>query len=211
MPNNQSSNEIAEYIIELLKNSKPKNVRELVSQVRQKYPISETEVLARIAYLQEQQKMALVTPGFESLPNMKQQYPASSFWYWATIATIATTVFVIFTFPEGLYPMVYLRYLLGSFFILWLPGYALVKALFPKELPVKTTDANVDSVERAALSIGLSLALVSMVGLVLNYTPWGITLVPVTLSLAALTTSVSTIAVVREYQAERNNPSTHPS
>ena len=112
-------------------------------------------------------------------------------------------MFVVFTVPEGLYPMVYLRYFLGSGFILWLPGYSLVKALFPTELPVKTTDKTLESIERAVLSIGLSLALVPMVGLVLNYTPWGITLEPVTLSLAALTASVATIAVIREYQARR--------
>ena len=212
MPNSQNSNEIDEHIVALVKKAKPKSVRELVSQVRQRYPISEKEVLARITYLQEQQKVTLVAPDIGALPNLNNgPYSGASFWYWATNAAIAATIFVVLTIPESLYPMVYLRYFLGSVFILWLPGYALVKALFPTELPVKTTDKTLDSIERAALSIGLSLALVPMVGLVLNYTPWGITIVSVTLSLAASTASLATIAVVREYQAERNRRSSYPS
>ena len=58
--------------------------------------------------------------------------------------------------------MVYARYLLGSLFVLFLPGYTFIKALFPAK--------QLDSIERTALSIGMSLALVPMIGLLLNYT-----------------------------------------
>ena len=36
----------------------------------------------------------------------------------------------------------------------------------------------------------------------LNYTPWGIRLAPITLSLLALTIVFATVAVLREYQAK---------
>jgi len=54
-----------------------------------------------------------------------------------------------------------------------------VEALYPR-------GDELTPLERLALSIGLSLAVVPLVGLVLNYTPWGIRLVPVTAALAAV-------------------------
>ena len=49
------------------------------------------------------------------------------------------------------------------------------------------------------MSIGLSLALVPLAGLLLNYSPWGIRVVPVTLSLLALTLVFAVAAVMRDY------------
>ncbi|HPC28222.1 MAG TPA: DUF1616 domain-containing protein, partial [Candidatus Methanomethylicus sp.] len=50
----------------------------------------------------------------------------------------------------------------------------------------------------AALSIGLSLALVPLTGLVLNYTPWGIRLDPIVVSLSLLTVGLALGAAVRK-------------
>ena len=61
-------------------------------------------------------------------------------------------------------------------------------------------EKEIDNVERAALSIGMSLAIVAINALILNYTPWGISTTPITLSLLGLTLTLSTIAVVREHQ-----------
>lgn len=55
-------------------------------------------------------------------------------------------------------------------------------------------------IERTALSIGMSLALVLIVGLLLNYTPRGIRLTPIVLSLVALTVVFAVAAVLREHQ-----------
>lgn len=61
--------------------------------------------------------------------------------------------------------------------VLFLPGYTLIAALFPKK-------NDLDGIERLALSFGLSIAVVPLIGLGLNYTPWGIRLTPVVISLA---------------------------
>jgi uncharacterized membrane protein len=118
-------------------------------------------------------------------------------------------VISVFAIAENTYPLVFIRYVLGGIFILWLPGYTFIKALFPTELPFKTSDRNLDIVERVVLSFGMSLALVPIVGLLLNYTPWGIRLTPITLNLTALTLTFATAAVIREYQLS-NNPTRRP-
>jgi len=124
-------------------------------------------------------------------------------WYWTIIILALATTALVFTIPENAIPMVCARYLLGSILVLWLPGYTFIKALFPaKEL---------DNIERAALSIGMSLALVPITGLLLNYTPWGIRVTPVTLSLLALTVTFATAAIIREHQAKTKETSSNAS
>lgn len=73
-------------------------------------------------------------------------------------------IFVL-VLPEGNI----LRILFGLPFLLILPGYSLVSVLW-------TRKSELDMLERVALSLGLSIALVALVGLALNYTPMGITL-----------------------------------
>jgi uncharacterized membrane protein/LysM repeat protein len=65
-----------------------------------------------------------------------------------------------------------IRIVLGLPFVLLLPGYVLVAALYPRK-------GDLDSIERAALSFGLSIAIVPLIGLALNYSPWGIRLNPI--------------------------------
>ena len=106
---------------------------------------------------------------------------------------------LVFTIPENAFPLVYARYILGSIFVLWLPGYALIKALFPEK--------ELENIERIALSIGMSIALVPIIGLLLNYTPWGIRLTPITISLLALTLTFATAAIIREHKTKHKQSS----
>ena len=55
------------------------------------------------------------------------------------------------------------------------------------------------SIERLALSLGLSLAVVPLIALILNYTPWGVRLYPLLTSLAVYTVLVSLIAGYRRH------------
>ena len=123
-------------------------------------------------------------------------------WYWTTIAVAIATVIAVFVIPENAYPIVYIRYALGSIFVLWLPGYTFIKALFPTKVPIKTSSESLDTIERVAFSSGMSLALVPIVGLLLNYTPWGIRLTPIVLSLLLMTTIFATVAIIREHETE---------
>jgi len=54
-----------------------------------------------------------------------------------------------------------------------------------------------DECERIALSFGLSIAVVPLMGLALNYTPFGIRLVPILVVLSVFTVSLAVVACVR--------------
>ena len=72
------------------------------------------------------------------------------------------------------------RMTLGLPFILLVPGYTLIFALFPEK---EARHRGIGPVERIALSLGMSIAIVPLIGLGLNYTPWGIRLEPILVSL----------------------------
>ncbi|ELZ65948.1 hypothetical protein C457_15357 [Haloferax prahovense DSM 18310] len=88
-----------------------------------------------------------------------------------------------------------LRIVLGLPCVLFVPGYAVIAALFPEAGPSVAADGDadaadrtgIDGIERVALSFGTSIAVVSLLGLLLNFTPWGLRLVPIVVSIGALT------------------------
>ena len=86
-----------------------------------------------------------------------------------------------------------IRIILGLPFILFIPGYTLIFALFPN----RKTDRGIDVIERIALSFGLSIAVVPLIGLGLNYTPWGIRLEPILISIFFFILIIGIIGIYR--------------
>jgi uncharacterized membrane protein len=84
-----------------------------------------------------------------------------------------------------------LRIILGIPFVLFFPGYTLVLALFPRK-------EGLSGIERVALSFGLSIAVIPLIGLILNYTPWGIRLESMLYSVTFFIFTMSIIAWLRQ-------------
>jgi hypothetical protein len=201
LTDNSTKNERTQIIIEIIKERKPQTVEQLVSLVKERLQIPEQEIIESILRLQSEEKIDLLKQSPQAPPKLPAYMKTEqTHWYWITIATAVLTAAVVFTIPEDFYPWVYVRYVLGTIFVLWLPGYSFIKALFPVQVPIKLPTETLDTVERIALSLGMSLALVPIVGLILNYTPWGIRLTPIVISLLALTVVFSTAAIIREHQ-----------
>jgi len=73
-----------------------------------------------------------------------------------------------------------IRIVLAFPILFFIPGYCLIAAIFPKE-------GDIGLIERIMLSIGFSIAIVPLIGFGLNFTPWGIRLDPIVISLILLT------------------------
>ncbi len=84
----------------------------------------------------------------------------------------------------------FLRTYLGILMVLLLPGYALTGALFPAK-------NDLEGIERAAVSFGLSIAVVPTMGLALNYTVWGIREIPILTAISAFTLLMCAITYYR--------------
>lgn len=103
-----------------------------------------------------------------------------------------------------------LQFVLGTMYVLFFPGYALVAALFPdadlsrptqaQSTPKRLRRHNIDLVERLALALALSIAITPIVGVALGITPWGMD--PVTLfgSIGAITAGLTIVAAIRRHR-----------
>jgi hypothetical protein len=186
-------------IIKIIKEDKPETVEQLISLAEKSVQIPKQEILESILKMQSDGEISFGKPQ-KPVTNLAAYLKTEqTLWYWATLATTITTAIATFTIPENYYPLVYIRYVLGTIFVLWLPGYSFIKALFPLKSSAKSSEKSLDAIERIALGLGMSLALVPIVGLLLNYTPWGIRLTPIVLSLSGLTIVFATVAVIREH------------
>lgn len=96
----------------------------------------------------------------------------------------------------NLFPSNILRIILGVPFLFFFPGYALVTALFIKK-------EELDGIERVLLSLVMSIVIILLLGLILNYTPWGIRLEPILYSTALFIFITSVIAWLRRGQLFR--------
>ena len=97
-------------------------------------------------------------------------------------------IIVVTFFPSNV-----LRIILGLPFVLFFSGYVLVATLFPRRNAL-------GSIERVAFSFGLSIAVVVFIGLILNYTPWGVVLYPI---LVSLTIFIALASIVSWHQQRR--------
>ena len=190
--------ELKELVLKIVREEKPGSVGELAEIMlgRMEISLSASEVARLVQELEEGGRIKL-----SETPRAFQTFMAylmdrdCSLPFWLVVIAIALTWASIYVIPSE-FPWVIPRWALGTLFVIFLPGYAFIEALFVNPLSGKK---ELDQIERFALSIGMSLALVPIVGLLLNYTPWGIRLEPITISLSVLTLVCILVAVYRRF------------
>jgi uncharacterized membrane protein len=80
------------------------------------------------------------------------------------------TLVLVLALPDGNI----IRIIFGIPFLIFFPGYSLVSLLWPEKRTLSVTGID-ENLERIALAFGLSIAIVSLIGLGLHYTSIGIT------------------------------------
>ncbi len=178
-----------EAILRVSRASPEASVGEVVSQVSKLTNVRSYRVARLLHTLRLEERLFLEDP---APPTDLRSYLRSQYaiWFWAVFALVVLTLTSVLLLPQTV-PLIYLRYVVGVLFVLCLPGYSVVEALYPSR-------SDLDGLERLALSVGLSLALIPLVGLGLNYTPWGIRLNPLLASLTLLSLGFSLIGAWRK-------------
>lgn len=94
---------------------------------------------------------------------------------------------------------------LGVVFLFFVPGYVLTAALFPRasdataddeDVYLGPVDRNFGALERTAVSIGLSIAIVSLLTLTIDASPWSLSLGSILVSVGGFV-AVATVAAAR--------------
>ena len=195
---------LKELIAQRIKAEKPRTVRDLFKIVRERRPtLAEEEFIQSIKELKDSGTLELELP-----PPKVDSYLAyltvssENAWFYLVVLVALATIYAIYILPGYVLPyqILIFRWVFGSIFVLFLPGYATVQALF--------SGRELDSIERFALSVGLSLAITPLVGLLLNYTPWGIRLDPIVVSLSIFTLGMAAIGTLRKYSLISRKPTT---
>jgi len=118
--------------------------------------------------------MAVICVSEKTSAFFKQGFPADLI---LVVAWLAAGIVAIYLPLLNVSPI---RIILVLPIVLFIPGYCLFAALFPKE-------GDIELIERIAFSFGLSIAIVPLVGFGLNFTSWGIRLDPIVISLTIFT------------------------
>lgn len=100
------------------------------------------------------------------------------YWFIAVIFFTALTLLTAYTVPSDSYLALF-RYVFGFIFVSFIPGYCLLRLLFPKH-------KEVDVIEKMVLSVALSFSITGFVGIFLGLTSIGINFTSVTISLTVI-------------------------
>lgn len=218
MSTNSEASYITRKILEIIKEKNPQSVKQLTKILAENLDLAEKEVVNSILKLQAEGIIKLENESSKSWSLGTYLKTSEAIWYWLTIATGLLATALVFAISENIYPWIYARNVLGVIYVLFLPGYALIKALFRSKISVITSMENLNTIERIALSFAMSFGLVSIVGIVLYYSPLDLDLITIVFSLLGFTMVCSTAAVVMEYQAKKKDlkndilpPSVHRS
>jgi len=112
---------------------------------------------------------------------------------WDLLSVTVLSILLILT--VSFFPDNPLRKVIGLPFILFFPGYSLLSFLFPRK-------GDLDGIERMALSFGMSIAISPLIGLLLNYTPFGIRLIPLLLSLSSFNIAFSILGIYGRFNTK---------
>lgn len=194
------SSGVKEVVIQTIREEKPETLKQLVELLEPKLEMDNCEIMDVVLQLKRDGKIRflddyLASREVQSLPEFLRT--KATYWFWITIIFILATILAVIGIQKQ-NPFGFVRVFLGLVFVIVVPGYSLVRVLISNRLVKfgKTTSTNQLTV--FSLAVVLSIAVVSMVGLVLDYTPWGINLGTLVFSLSAFTGFFATIAIILE-------------
>ena len=181
--------DIKDEIIEIIEKNNPKNIEELFSFSKDKLDYNEDYLRSAIIKMINNKTLSLT---YSKNDISFKDFITSVYAYWFWSIMLVLTIFYISVFFSNIYKdFIFLRYILGGGVALFIPGFSLVMALFPK--------SDMPMAEKIALSVGISLAVTPLVSFLLNFTPWKISFTPIVISLTLLIIATSLIGSYTNY------------
>ena len=175
-------------ILDMLEKDKI-NGRDLVNKILSKYDTPEKDVINLIIDMEDEEKIVFKETDV-SPPNNISEYMSSLYAYWYWVINFISLLSMLILLQQN-YDLTYIKYVLGSIFSMFLPGYCLSKIIFLNE--------KIGAVKTIAFSIGVSISMISLIGVLINYSPFGLFQLPLTIVEFVLILILSSIAVDLEY------------
>ena len=168
---------VERMVLDIIRKQECRKVKDIVKVIQQHdKSLTPQEILFTIQQMKHDHKITLSdkhTQGSLLKFIVKPSF-LSSLW---PLLIAVTTLTLIYLTPQ-VEPWSFLRLLCSAVLVLLAPGYMFINILFePKSL---------NSLERMSLSVLCSIAITALLGLILNYGPWGIRLDTITVSLSII-------------------------
>jgi hypothetical protein len=151
-------------IFDLISNYEFNDVKYLIEKIEEKHNIPKKKSIKIIIDLEDEKKIKFITKKYNSFIKYLLSNIVNRFW---GIQLFCASVFLlnIYRNPEIL-PLKYFQNLMGVIFLLFFPGFSFVD-FFIK-------DGNNNGLEKILFSVGISLLIVPVLGILLNNTPFGL-------------------------------------
>ncbi len=173
-------------------------VKDLVVELQHTYSesLSIEEIQNAVRKLESEKKITLLEPGIKGrfFDYITRSYNGLSLW----LTTVATCLMMalVFLLPN-IEPLSYVRIISGVVFVMFIPGNALVQLLF--------THRNMEHTEQMVLSVGLSIALICIIGLMLKYILSALTVESAVISIGILSITLSAVANYRHFLSSKKS------
>lgn len=198
-----SDKKIIDKIVSIIKKRKPENTEQLMGFLRKdSIDISEEELITILQVLEEEKKLN-IRDLFFPISFKEYLFSTMAVWFWLILMLSFLAAFFSLVISEKTMPFLVFRSVIGVIYVLYLPGYVMVKTLYPINIVSKTSAQPMDPIERITLNVGVSIAVSSLLGLFLYNTPVGLNLSSITLGLLVLTVVLASISIWREYGERR--------
>jgi hypothetical protein len=197
-------------ILEIVADKKPANTQELITIISNKYSFSEKELADTLLDLEYEGKISFAkNQGLLTWSTKAYLLSKTALWFWLILAFEFVTTVAIFVIPGNVYPLSYLRVVLGVCFVAFIPGFVFIKALFNGRVKGVGSE-NMGIIEKIVLSMVMSFIFTSVSAFILTFTSWGVSLVPIVFSLLGLTLVLTVFSLTREI-AQAKKPTSEKS
>ena len=163
------------------------SIKDLVIELQHTYSksLSIEEIQNAVKKLESEKKITLLEPATKGhfFHYIMRSYNGLSLWL--TTAATCLIMALVFLLPS-IEPWSYMRMITGAVFGLFIPGNALVQLLFAHR--------NMEQTDQMVLSVGLSIALISIIGLMLKYILLALTVESAVISIGMLSITLSAVA-----------------
>jgi uncharacterized membrane protein HdeD (DUF308 family) len=196
----QTKSQVKDLFLEIIEKQKPQTTHQLIKIIQARIDLSDAELIQILLQLEDGGKLNFV--GKETvmpLTYKKYIFSKKANWYWAVIISVFMITLAILFVPNDSYPLFYLRVLMGIAFIFFLPGYVFIKVLFPSKALTFTNDENMDRIEHLIQCIGASIAVVTILSLIIYFIQIKMDVISITSFLLVLIVIFATLATVQEY------------
>jgi uncharacterized membrane protein len=188
---------IQDIIIKIINEYSPTSNFEVLNIAQKLYNISEEDAIKALLVLKKDKKITFINRNKETITTLTSfLLSKKSNWYKITLLISIISLLSSLLLNSNT-SLVYLRYFFGFIMIFFIPGYSILILI--------GLSNETDEIYLLTFSIGISIIVVSVISLVLNFSPFKMSYLSIIFSLFGITFLSLNSGLLMEYQKMKTN------